>query len=328
MLIAGMSGAEELVRKRMVRRRPLPQAKPPPREVGMLDERPGLMPARHDRAALGLEEGERRARLDHLLEDDAAAPRHGRERAQDEAAAPEEREVSPPGIVRRDAEARGDAAGRRHERGVRMYHRLGARRRPRREEDGREVGRRDERFEPVEEGVVGARRQRRPAFRAGGLALEQHDATEGRRTRREEPAGRDAVELGDDVAERGQVVVPEESGQRHQELHVAMRERIGDLVALPERREGDEERADAECAEGDGQPLEPVRAEEADARALADARRDEPPRRFAALAPELRPREPRRHAVRRRVGDDFPRPVCGCERVEKGPQRLHRGTRK
>ena len=74
------------------------------REVRMLEQRAGLVPARHDRAALRLEQRERAAGVDLLLQHDPAAARDGRERADDEAAAPEERHVPPPRVVGRDAE--------------------------------------------------------------------------------------------------------------------------------------------------------------------------------------------------------------------------------
>ena len=53
-----------------------------------------------------------------------------------------------------DAEALGDAPRRGGERAVRVHDRLGLRGRAGGEEDGREIGRRDARFERVEQGVV------------------------------------------------------------------------------------------------------------------------------------------------------------------------------
>ena len=67
----------------------------------MLEQRPRLMPAGHDRAALGFEQRERAAGVDDLLQDEPPAAGQGRERTEDEAAAPEERHVSPPRVVGR-----------------------------------------------------------------------------------------------------------------------------------------------------------------------------------------------------------------------------------
>ena len=324
---ARVPGAEEPRRERVVRGRALAEPQAPPREVGVLDERAGLVPARHDRASLRLEERQRRPRLDDLLEDDPAAAGHGGEGAQDETAAPEERQMAPPRVLGRHPEAGAHAARRGDERTVAVHHGLGARRRARGEEDGGEIGRRDARLERVERSVVRRGRKIGPALRARRLAFEQHDATERRRRRRAEAARRGAGQLGHDLAEDRQVVELPEPRQHDQHLDVAVRERIGELVALPEGRERDQDRAQAERPEGDRQPLEPIRAEEADPRPLADARRDELPRRLPAAAAELVPREPRRDAVARRVRHDLPAAVRGGERVEKAAERLHRRKR-
>src|SRR6186713_2300049 len=89
--------------------------------VGMLHQRAGLMPAGHDRAALRLEELKRAAGIDLLLQHGPRTAGERLERADDEAAAPEERHVPPPRVVGRAAEALGDAAAGDRERAVRVH---------------------------------------------------------------------------------------------------------------------------------------------------------------------------------------------------------------
>jgi hypothetical protein len=129
--------AEQAFGERVVRA--LRQAEPAAGEVRVLEERTRLVPARHDRAALRFEQRERAAGVDLLLEDDAPTARDGRERTEDEAAAPEERHVSPPRVLRAHAQRLADAAPRGGERAVCVHDGLRLRRGAGREEDRGDV---------------------------------------------------------------------------------------------------------------------------------------------------------------------------------------------
>src|SRR5262249_59228701 len=99
------------------------------------------------------------------------------------AAAPEERHVSPPRIVRPDAQRLADATARGGERAVRMHDGLRLRGGAGGEEDGGDVGGRHAALDGVEKGVVKGVVARRdelaPALRAACAAAPA-------RTRREE----------------------------------------------------------------------------------------------------------------------------------------------
>src|SRR5262249_59060562 len=109
-------------------------------ERGVRGGGPRRAPARHDGAALGLEQRERAAGVDLLLEDDAPAARDGGECAEDEAAAPEERHVAPPRVVGSDPQALADATSGGGERTVRVNDGLRQRGGAGREEHGGAVG--------------------------------------------------------------------------------------------------------------------------------------------------------------------------------------------
>src|SRR5581483_3323583 len=207
-------------------------------------------------------------------------------------------------------------------RAVRVDDGLRPGRRPRREEDRREVGRRDRPGEGVEDVVGEVGGEVVPALGPRRCrALEDDDAPERRRGRREEASRPRVRELGEDLAERRGVVVPEKARQRDEHLHVRVRERVRDLVALPERRERDEDRARPEGAERDREPLEPVRREEPDARALADADAGELLRGGPGRRRELRPPETRGHGVGGRPGERLAAPAAGDRGVEERRQR-------
>ena len=84
----------------------------------MIEQGAGLMPAGHDRAPFGFEQRQRGAGLDRFLKNDAAAAGQCRQRAEHEPAAPEQRQVAPPGVVPGYAEALGDTARGGRESGV------------------------------------------------------------------------------------------------------------------------------------------------------------------------------------------------------------------
>src|SRR5205823_6379335 len=83
--------AEQPGRQLGIRASPLAEPEPAPRELRMLEQGSGLMPAGHDGARFPLEQLERARGIDDLLAADAPAARDGRQSAEHEAPAPEER---------------------------------------------------------------------------------------------------------------------------------------------------------------------------------------------------------------------------------------------
>ncbi len=131
------------------------------------------------------------------------------------------------------------------------------------------------------------------------------------------------AQAGRDLEQACAVVVLQEARHGDDRGDVAVRERVGDLVALPQCRQRREHGADAQRPERDGQPVDAIRTEETDARAFRHAEADELARRGATGVAQFRGGHARGDAIAGRVREHLARGRDGGNGVEEGAERLH-----
>ena len=235
-----------------------------------------------DGAALGLDQPERLARVEVLLQHDAARVGHHREERVLAAEAPEERDREPEPVAGAEVQALADVPHVLDQGVVLQLHALGQRRGAGGVEQVGDVLAAHGGLGAIDRRVVDGLRQRPQGLEAPrrviGRAADAHDL----------PHARERIALAPERVEGLQVVVLEEAIDRDQELRVRMPEHVGEL---PRRRPGvDRDHGAAE--EGDREvrenPLGPVAHEEADLVAPADAQRMEAPGEPAHLRRAVR----------------------------------------
>jgi hypothetical protein len=224
-----------------------------------------------NRAPLALDQRERRARLQRLLQHDRAAMGHHRQQRVRAAEAPEERDPHPHPIRRRQVLPLADVPHVLDEAAVRELDALRRRGRPRRIEDVRDVVGRDGALGGVELGVgdVGAEipervdcRRRAPAVTVG-----DDNASELRQAGRARPA-----QLG----QHGQIILAGEARDRDQGRRVTMVEHVSELATARPGTDGDERGAEHGDGEVDHQPLRAVAHQKSNLVASPDAEPPEP----------------------------------------------------
>ena len=237
----------------------------------------------HHGAALALDEVDRLARLEPLLEDDGAGVGHEREESVLAAEAPEERYREPEPVPGEKVHPLADAPHVLDEGVVLELDALRGRGGPRGVEDAGDVRRLDGRLRHIDHAFrnrLAGLHDRLPRNPAPHLAAVRRDPDHVAKLR--QLPGR--VRLAD----RPRVVLAEEPvhGDEHARLGVV--EHVRELAPRRPGVERDHDRAEREDREVRDQPLRPVAHEDRDLVAAAHPEGVEPPREAARLGPELR----------------------------------------
>ena len=235
-----------------------------------------------DGAALGLDQAQRLAGVEVLLQHDAAGVGHDREERVLAAEAPEERDREPEPVARAQVQALADIPHVLDQGVVLELHALGQRRGARGVEQVGDVLAAHGGLGAIDRRVVDGLRELPQGLEAPrrviGRAADAHDLLHARQR----------IAVAGERVEGLQVVVLEEAIDRDQELGVRMAEHVGELARRRPGVDGDHGAAE----EGDGEiredPLGPVAHEQADLVAAADAERVEALGEPAHLVPQFR----------------------------------------
>ncbi len=260
-----------------------------PRPIGVLRQRQRDIgrPVVHG-APLALDQRQRPARVELILEHDGAPVGHDREQRVQAPEAPEQRDSHPHAVVGPQVLPLADMPRVLDEAPVLELHTLGRRRRPRGVEDIGHVVGLDRALARFEDRVADAGTEIPEVLEryriGGGHGADGHDAAE---LRQALGAGRP------DLGEHGEIVLAQEAIDGDERRGVAVVQHIAELARPRPRADGNQRRAEQRHGKIDHHPLDAVVHEEGDLVAPAHAERVQTLREAAHARPRFGIREPR-----------------------------------